>query len=261
MKVWAIIDKEWADVFRNRLVLFTVGFLPLIFTAIPLIMLYVMRRTDAGELEELPQALLNNPLFAGMSPPEALQAIMVNQFMLFFLLIPLAIPMTIAAYSIVGEKTERSLEPLLATPITTRQLLLGKSLAAALPAVGAAWFSFLVVAFIARFIVVSARVYAIIVSPTWLLAIGLLSPLLTVLAVTVGVIISSRVNDPRAAEQLGMVVILPLLVLFFAQMAGLIFVNSLVVLWLVGGMTLVDIGLLQLAVRLFQRETILTRWK
>ena len=261
MKVWTIIDKEWAEVFKNRLVLFTVIFLPLVFTAIPLVMLFFMRQAKASELEEFPKALLNNPLFAGMSPREALQAIMVNQFMLFFLLIPLAIPMTIAAYSIVGEKTERSLEPLLAAPITTWQLLLGKSLAAALPAVGASWFSFLVLAFAARFIVVSARVYAIICSPTWLLAIGLLSPLLTVLAVTVGVIVSSRVNDPRAAEQLGMVVILPLLGLFFAQMAGLIFVNSLVVLCLIGGMILVDMGMLQLAVRLFQRETILTRWR
>jgi len=261
MKVWTIIDKEWADVFKNRLVLFTVGFLPLIFTAIPLIMLYVMGRADAGELEELPQALLNNPLFAGMAASEALQAIMVNQFMLFFLLIPLAIPMTIAVYSIVGEKTERSLEPLLATPITTQQLLLGKSLAAALPAVGATWFSFLAFAFAARFIVVSARVYAIIVSPTWLLAIGLLSPLLTVLAVTIGIIVSSRVNDPRAAEQLGMLVILPFLGLFFGQMAGLILVNSQTVFWLIAGMAVIDLVMLRLAVRLFQRETILTRWK
>lgn len=261
MKVWTIIDKEWADVFKNRLVLFTVGFLPLIFTAIPLIMLYVMTRADASELEELPQALLNNPLFAGMAPLEALQAIMVNQFMLFFLLIPLAIPMTIAAYSIVGEKTERSLEPLLATPITTRQLLLGKSLAAALPAVGATWFSFLVLAFAARFIVVSARVYAIIVSPTWLVAIGLLSPLLTALTVTIGIIVSSRVNDPRVAEQLGMVVIVPVLGLFFAQMAGLIFINSQMVLWLIAGMAVIDLVMLRLAVGLFQRETILTRWK
>lgn len=108
---------------------------------------------------------------------------------------------------------------------------------------------------------VSSRVYAVIVSPTWLLAIGLLSPLLTVMAVTIGIIVSSRLNDPRAAEQLGMVVIVPVLGLFFAQMAGFIFLNSQVMLWLIGGMILVDIGMLRLAVVLFQRETILTRWR
>lgn len=100
-----------------------------------------------------------------------------------------------------------------------------------------------------------------IVSPTWLLAIGLLSPPLTILAVTVGVIVSSRVNDPRAAEQLGMVVIVPILGLFFAQMAGLLFLNSRLILLLIGAMALVDLGLLRLAVRLFQRDTILTKWR
>lgn len=100
-----------------------------------------------------------------------------------------------------------------------------------------------------------------IVSPTWLLAIGLLSPLLTILAVTVGVIVSSRVNDPRAAEQLGMVVIVPIVGLFFAQMAGLLFLNSRLILLLIGAMALVDLGLLRLAVRLFQRDTILTKWR
>ena len=52
---------------------------------------------------------------------------------------PLMVPVTIAAYSIVGEKITRSLEPLLATPVTTTELLLGKGLAAALPGVGTAW--------------------------------------------------------------------------------------------------------------------------
>ncbi len=261
MKVWTIMDKEWAEVFKNRLVLFTVTFLPLIFLAIPLIMLYVTARADISEMEEMPQALLRNPAFSGMTPQELMQAIMVNQFMLFFLLLPLAIPMTIAAYSVVGEKTERSLEPLLATPIATWQLLLGKSLAAALPAVGATWLSFLILALGSRFLVVSERVYGLIVSPTWLLAIGLLSPLLAILAVTVGVIVSSRVNDPRAAEQLGMVVIVPILGLFFAQMAGLLFLDSRLTLLLVVAMALLDMGLLWLAVSLFQRETILTKWK
>jgi ABC-2 type transport system permease protein len=255
------MDKEWAEVFKNRLVLFTVTFLPLIFLAIPLIMLYVTARADISEMEEMPQALLRNPAFSGMTPQELMQAIMVNQFMLFFLLLPLAIPMTIAAYSVVGEKTERSLEPLLATPIATWQLLLGKSLAAALPAVGATWLSFLILALGSRFLVVSERVYGLIVSPTWLLAIGLLSPLLAILAVTVGVIVSSRVNDPRAAEQLGMVVIVPILGLFFAQMAGLLFLGPRLTLMLIVVMALLDMGLLWLAVRLFQRETILTKWK
>jgi len=55
----------------------------------------------------------------------------------------LIIPVNIAAYSVVGEKTTRSLEPLLATPITTAELLIGKNMAAAIPAVLATWAGFL----------------------------------------------------------------------------------------------------------------------
>ena len=57
-------------------------------------------------------------------------------------MMPLMVPVTIAAYSIVGEKVTRSLEPLLATPISTTKLLLGKGLAAALPGIVTAWISY-----------------------------------------------------------------------------------------------------------------------
>ena len=42
--------------------------------------------------------------------------------------------MSVAAYSVVGEKQARTLEPLLATPITTFELLSAKVLASLLPA-------------------------------------------------------------------------------------------------------------------------------
>jgi ABC-2 type transport system permease protein len=259
-KVLTIVDKEWADVFKNKMVLFTVVFLPLLLTAIPLAILYFSRNASQEDLKEV-EVFLRNPLFAGLSPAELLQAVMVNQFLLFFLLMPLAIPMTIAAYSVVGEKTQGTLEPLLATPITTWQLLLGKNLAASLPAVGATWFCFALLVGLSRFLVVSERVWQLILNPTWILAMGILAPLFTVLAVDIGVIISSRVDDPRAAEQLGMLVILPVLGLFFAQLAGLIFINPQIVLLFIAATLVVDLVVLYLAVQLFERETILTRWK
>jgi ABC-2 type transport system permease protein len=170
-------------------------------------------------------------------------------------------PVTIAAYSIVGEKVSRSLEPLLATPITTAQLLLGKGIAAALPGVGMAWVSYAVFLLFARFFAVSDRVFNIFVNPMWLIAMFVLAPLLTVMAVVVGIIVSSRTSDPRAAEQLGSLVILPLIAFFIATMTGFVMLNN-VTFWLSSlVVTLADVGLLYLGVALFQRETILTRWK
>jgi ABC-2 type transport system permease protein len=81
------------------------------------------------------------------------------------------------------------------------------------------------------------------------------------MAVNVGIIVSSRTTDPRAAEQLGSLVILPLMVLFLGAMAGFIMLNNLTF-WLASAaVAVLDVGLVYLGVALFQRETILTRWK
>jgi ABC-2 type transport system permease protein len=79
--------------------------------------------------------------------------------------------------------------------------------------------------------------------------------------VNVSVLVSSRVNDPRVAEQVSAVVILPVLAIFFAQLSGLVALNKALVLWLAAGLVVIDALMLGLSVRLFQREVILTRWK
>jgi ABC-2 type transport system permease protein len=72
--------------------------------------------------------------------------------------------------------------------------------------------------------------------------------------------VSSRVNDPRVAEQLSAVVVLPLLLLFFGQIAGIVLLSRRLMLLLALALAALDVVLVFLAVRLFQRETILTRW-
>ena len=84
---------------------------------------------------------------------------------------------------------------------------------------------------------------------------------MTVLSVSVAIIISSRVNDPRAAEQIGMLVMLPILLIFFGSIFGLFALTTATMLLFGAATFLVDIGLVLLGVKLFQRETILTRWK
>jgi len=261
MRIRTIIDKEWAEVFKNKMVLFTVGLLPLLFVVMPLVQLAATRDVDPGEMNDAPANIARLCQLQGLADNECLQGFLANQFMLFFLLLPLAIPVTIASYSIVGEKMTRSLEPLLATPTSTTEIILGKALAASLPAIGATWLSFGVFLVAARFFVVSEQVYASIAHPMWLVAMALIAPLLTVLSVNVAIVISSRVNDPRAAEQLGMVVMIPLLALFFAQIFGLVALNLTSMLILAAALLVIDAALVALGVKLFQRETILTRWR
>ena len=261
-KILIIMRKEWAEVFKNRFVLFTVAFLPMILVALPLIMLYATGSSgDLSGLSSTDIPIRFTELCVEMSEGECGQYFLVSQFMLLFMLMPLALPVTIASYSIVGEKTTRTLEPVLATPVTTLELLAGKALAAAIPGVGATWIGFVVFAFGTRLIAANPVVVARLTDPLWLMAIFVVGPLLAIASVCVAVMISSRVNDPRVAEQLSMLVILPLLAAFFGQIAGLFFINETLILWMAVALVLIDAGLLAFATQLFQRETILTRWK
>ena len=261
-KAWVIVRKEWSEVFKNRFVLFTVAFLPLLLTALPLGILYAMG--SGGELggismDDMPVEF--EAFCGGISGAACAQYYLVSQFMLLFMLMPLAIPVTIASYSITGEKTTRTLEPLLATPITTLELLAGKAMAAAIPAILATFAGYGIFAFGTLLLTVEPGVLDKILDPLWLMAIFVVGPLLSLAAVSVAVMVSSRANDPRVAEQLSMLVILPLLGLFFSRMAGLISLNERLITWMALGLIVIDLGLLYFAVQLFQRETILTRWK
>jgi len=262
-KIKTIIRKEWAEVFKNKMVIFTVAFLPLIMTALPLGIIFATGDTMAAETVD---AGVPDDVMAAMCPgtlnaAECFQVFLVSQFMMMFMIVPVAIPVTIAAYSIVGEKTTRSLEPLLATPISTIELLVGKCLAAVIPASLATYGAFGLFAGGSWLLVSNKALLSALLDARWLIAIFVEGPLLATMAVTFSLMVSSRVNDPRVAEQVSMVIIVPVLAGFFGQIAGwfvlnrqLISVISLVTLAL-------DAFLFYLAVRIFQRESILTRWK
>ncbi len=264
-KIRTIILKEWAEVFRNRMVIFTVAFLPLLMTAIPLGIIYSTRGTASATGNaigsQLPSDMTQSMCPNGLSGSDCFQVFLVSEFMMLFMLVPVAIPVTIAAYSIVGEKTTRSLEPLLATPITTVELLVGKCLAAVIPAILATYAAFGIFSLGTWLIVANKTLLFALLDARWLIAIFLVGPLLALLAVVFSLMISSRVNDPRVAEQISMIIILPVLGGFFGQVAGLFVLNKQIITIVAFVMLVLDALMLYLATRVFQREQILTRWK
>jgi ABC-2 type transport system permease protein len=260
-RIRTIIGKEWAEVFKNRLVLFTVTLLPILFTALPLITLYNTKGMSTTTGNSIDPSGAFGQMCAGIPAVDCMQVYLSNEFLLLFMILPVMIPITIAAYSIVGEKTTRSLEPLLATPISTFELLAGKTLAAVIPAIVATWGCFLIFIVLLPVAGVSHAVQSYITGLTWLLSVLVIGPLMAILAVNFAVIISSRVNDPRVAEQFSAVLLLPILIVLFGQIAGFVVVNMQLILIAILVFFLVDLGAIYLGARLFQRETILTRWR
>ena len=265
--VETIVRKEWSETIRNREITLTFFIMAAFLFALPLLIGFVLPRFLGDAMlsdpdvkpvtDMLSQAL---PGFGALTPIQQFQVFMVRQFMPLFLLLPIMGAMTIATYSIIGEKTSRSLEALLATPTSTRDLLLGKSLAAMAPAVLATWLVFGVFALLVV-VLGGARVAAYAFDLAAVLLILLITPLAAFLALGIGVIVSSRVSDARSAQQVGALLVLPVVGLILAQSTGLFLLGTLFV--LIGAVALLalDALVLWLGVRLFRRETILTRWK
>jgi ABC-2 type transport system permease protein len=262
--VTAVMENEWAQLRRNKVVIFTTLGPPLLLVALSLMVLLLASFIDFSLTTAQrggPPIPLQGTSSLDLSNSDTMRAALLTPLLVMFQMIPLVVPITIASYSIIGEKQSRSLEALLATPVRTWELLLGKAFAAALPGVLATWYTYIIFALAARFMVSDALFTKVIVSPAWILATVLLTPLFALLAVELAIIISSRVSDPQSAQQLGSLVVLPLIGVLVAQVTGAITlgVGSVAAAAIFVGT--IDAILLFVSVRLFSRETILMRWR
>jgi ABC-2 type transport system permease protein len=256
--VWAVFTKEARDLFSNRLLLGAVVFPALIFASIPtgIVAFIEVNELDPSQMGEIERYISQ---FPDLEPKLAAQGFIVLNFMAYFLLIPAMVPMAIATQSVIGEKTARSLEPQLATPMEVSELLIGKALAAATPAVLATWGVFVLYGLV-NGAIAEPVLTRLVFNDVWRVAMLTLVPLICLLSVLLGIIVSSRVSDARTAQQIGGFIVIPVIGVavagFFSGQASFsmqqVLVGDLVV--------AVLIGLALVAGNwIFDREAILTR--
>jgi ABC-2 type transport system permease protein len=256
--VWAVVVKEARDLLSNRLLLGAVVFPALIFAAIPtgIVAFIEVNELDPDQLGEIGEYLA---LFPNLPPKLAAQGFIVLNFMAYFLLIPAMVPMAIATQSVIGEKTSRALEPQLATPMEVSELIVGKAIAAAAPAVVATWSVFVLYGLV-NGAIAEPVLTELIFNQEWRVAMVSLVPLICLLSVLLGIIVSSRVTDARAAQQIGGFIVIPVIGIavagFFSGQASFtmqqIILGNLVVALLIGAAVAVGNWI-------FDREQILTR--
>ena len=183
-----------------------------------------------------------------------------NAFLFFFMIYTGALPASIASYSMVGEKVERSLEPLLATPATDTEILLGKGLAALLPPLAAMWAGMITLMALCDAFTHGTLGY--LYFPNWMAAVTVLgaAPLLALLAVQYAVLCSARVTEVRTAQQLGALAAIPGAVLYISLVAGVFSLSFTSLAVICGVLAVADVGLFLAARATFHREEILTRW-
>ncbi len=261
MRPWmiaAVLGKEVRDLLANRLLLGAVVFPALVFASIPtgIVAFIQVNELDPAQMGQIQQYIEQ---FPGLSPKLAAQGFIVLNFMAYFLLIPAMVPMAIATQSVIGEKTARSLEPQLATPMEVSELLVGKAISAAMPAVLATWGVYLLYGFV-NGAIADPVLMELVFNDVWRVAMLTLVPLICLLSVLLGIIISSRVNDARTAQQIGGFIVLPVIGVaiagFFSGQASFsmdqVILGDLIVALLVG-------VALALGSWIFDREAILTR--
>lgn len=187
--------------------------------------------------------------------------ILLDMYSFMLMLAPAITPTIIASYTFVGEKNSKSLEPLLATPATDKEILWGKILAIFIPTMLTTLVGYVFYAIVTNIIFSSQLGYAPLPNSTWLFSMIILAPLMCFLSITANVIISSRMSDVRASQQVGSLVVMPVLLLFIGSFTGIFSLGAVSIVMVAGVLLVVDIAVYLLATKAFQRETILIKWK
>jgi ABC-2 type transport system permease protein len=239
---WIVASKDLKSIRRKKSILYGIVLFPLLLAFLfPAVVVFAAR--DSGGIPA--------PLLPGL----------LNAFSFFFVIAAAVLPSAIAAYSIVGEKVEKSLEPLLATPTTDGEILLGKSIAAFLPPILATYGCSIIYMALLDYLTYSKLGYLYYPNLSIGIILLLVIPLAEIMSIELSVIASSKVNDVRAANQLGGLMFIPFMVIYLASEIGVITLNDSNLLIIAGVLLLVDIALFSLSAKTFRREEILTKWK
>src|SRR5437763_16321624 len=136
--VRAVCGREWREALSNKLLVGMPCLPPLVILAagIGAVAAAAVNPPSDRDVQALYSAA---PAAAGLDPKDAVQGFIATYFLILFMLIPTVVPLTMAIYSVIGEKSARTLEPLLATPVGVGDLLFAKSLASTVLIVLVTW--------------------------------------------------------------------------------------------------------------------------
>jgi ABC-2 type transport system permease protein len=259
----ALLAKELLDVRRNLGVLLPVVVATMALLVLPFavaILIPSMTGQALGDDADLVKASLVVGFLDRLTINGRVQFFLFQQFLTLFLLVPITGAMALAAHAVVGEKQARTLEPLLATPLRTLEILVGKVLGALLPTFA---ISFVGLGLYLVIIALAAEpgVMRAMVNRRSLAMVFAVGPTYALVALQFAIVISSRVNDARTAQQFGVLIVLPLTALLVAQFTGALWLSASMLGGIALGLLAIWVLLAVFSVAMFDREQILTRWR
>jgi ABC-type transport system involved in multi-copper enzyme maturation permease subunit len=232
----AVIAKELLDYRRNRAIVVTMLILPFVFLIEPIVTIFLTPATKSG-------AALDHRLALSL---------------LYLLLTPVIMPATLAAYSVAGEREQGTLEPLLTTPVSRQEFILGKAAAVMIPTLLLSYTLFGVFFAVVRLLAHPVVASAVFHDGPVILALFLLAPLVAGWAIVAGMAVSVRATEVRVAQQLGMLASLPILGAVSLLAVGVIHPTFTVAVEFAAGLLAIDVLALRLVSSMFDRERLVT---
>ncbi len=268
-RVWLVFKKDWLEIKRNWQVLMPIVILPLIFAVLfPVIVTLIpsmssMQNAGNSNFDALIPGLPGDVqlLIMQMTPEQIIIYILVLYFFApFFLIIPIMASSVIGSDSFAGERERKTIEALLATPISDSELFLGKILVSFIPAMIITMISFGIYTVVVD-LLTFGMFNGMILLPNliWLIMIFGVAPTIALCSIGLTVIISAKVKGFKEAQQISVVLLLPVLGLVFAQVSGLMVLGPAILAVLIGVLAIVDIAIFYVGVETFKREEILSK--
>lgn len=259
-RVWAVFWKDTRDLLKNKGLLASLGVLPLVLIVVPtgVVWAYAFKPNDPS-LKAM--ALYYDPnLPTGASAAMFLIERSLADWFSLYLLMPIFVPVLISSQAVAGEKERRTLEPLLASPVTAAEILAGKSLTSLVPSVLITILAFAVLSVAVNIVCWPLFHEPVLPNKMWMFGILVVAPLFAFFGNAIAVIISARVGEARMAQQISGVVMLPLIGLFGSQVAGLLRAGTTYYAVLAAIVLVLDIILVFVGIKLFDRERLITKW-
>jgi ABC-2 type transport system permease protein len=266
--ILAIARKDLKVAMQNKGVVLPLIILPLIlFVVFPWIMAYapdlaISTGTSTTNIDELlkrmPEGLLNE--LSGYTEKQQMVVFsLVYMLAPMFLIMPLMVSSVFAADSFAGEKERKTLEALLYTPTTDRELFAAKVLGAWVAAVSVALLSFLIYAVMVNVAAWHSIGHIFFPNWMWIALVFWVTPAVAALGLVVMVFVSVRAQGFQDANQTGGLIVLPILALMFGQISGVMYFSLGVVLFVGLVIWLIDAVLLWFAGKSFRRGELMTR--
>lgn len=262
----AVCLKDWKEILKSSQAVITIVVVPLVLIIIlPAIFLLLPTSTmlntlTTGDLDVFLSQIPAHLIPQGFTDSQTLiYAVLVYFFAPLFLLLPVMVASVIASSSFAGEKERKTIEGLLYTPISDQELVLAKILVALIPAIGISVICFVAYGFLVNGL--GYRIFHTIFFPTmsWIVMMVLLVPGLSFLSLGLVVAVSQRAAGMWEAQQISVVVLLPVIALIISQAAGLFYISVTMIVLAGVAFLAIDYVFYQWIVRTFNRERMVSR--